>query len=96
MNTIGHCIINNITLSVEQADEVCRDLNQLDMTGIWGVSQVTWSGIIGRVPTWAVKLAQHYRVAEAHSLIQLAGWKAAAKAYQCRTIYAHTRKELEE
>lgn len=85
MNTIGHCIINNITLSVEQADEVCRDLDQLDTTGVWGV------------PAWATELAQHYGgIGEAHIVIQLAGWKAAARAYQCRTIYTHTKKELEE
>jgi len=71
MDTIGQRIISNTTLSVEQADKVCRDLDQLETTGIWNL------------PEWSKELAEHYQISEAHSVIQLAGWKAAAKAYQC-------------
>lgn len=72
MDTIGQCIISRQTLSVEQADEVCRDLDQLEKTGTWDI------------PDWATELAQHYQTlgSPGHSVIQLYGWKAAARAYQ--------------
>lgn len=46
--TIEQQIIDKLTLSVEQADEVCRDLNQLDTMGVWDV------------PNWARELEKHY------------------------------------
>ena len=73
-NTIGQRIIHKRTLSVQQADEVCHNLDQLSKTGQWNI------------PTWATELAEHYGVAEAHVVVQLAGWRAAAKAYNYRLL----------
>ena len=73
--SVGRCIIKKITLSVQQASEVCRDLEQLENTGIWDC------------PTWATELSKHYHanrwfVGETHSVIHLEGWRAVAKAYK--------------
>lgn len=75
MNDICKRIIDGITLSVEQADEVCRDLNQLDTTGIWDM------------PAWAVELGKHYSVSPAHSVVQVWAWKAVAKAYLNESLH---------
>lgn len=70
------CIIKSFnhshreTLSIEQADKVCSNLDQLYETGVWVV------------PDWASDLANNYKVEKTHDVIQLAGWQAAAKAYQ--------------
>lgn len=79
MTTIGQCIIDKHILSVGQADEVCRNLDQLYATGIWDV------------PAWATELAHRFKVDQAHSVVQLAGWEAAAKAYQ-RFVRTKTQK----
>lgn len=83
MNEIAQCIINNTLLSVEQADEVCRDLDQLVEIGAMHVSK------------WTCDLVRHYypNVMESHPLIQIAGWEAAAKAYRGRTIHAEPNKK---
>ena len=57
-------------MSVEQAGKVCRDLDRLETEGCWDV------------PVWATELSQHYQVAKATATIQLAGWRAVAKAYR--------------
>lgn len=74
INEIAHRIINNILLSVEQADQVCRDLERLDTnrtilyTGVWDL------------PVWVAELLENSDL----MIIQLMGWKAVAKAYQSR------------
>lgn len=73
MDTIGQRIIHNLTLSVEQANEVCHDLDHLEKAGVWPECCV---------PEWATELAKHYDVLGAHHVIQQAGWRAAAKAYK--------------
>ncbi len=83
MNKICRCIIEGITLSVEQADQVCSDLDQLDSTGVWNA------------PEWAAELAKCYRLHIAHITVQYFAWRAAAKAYQCRTIREETQEEYE-
>lgn len=71
MNEICSRIVKGITLSVEQADEVCRCLDQLEETSVWDV------------PDWARDLEKHYQICgAAHPVILSAGWRAAAKAYQ--------------
>jgi len=72
--TIGQRIIKSQRLSIEQASEVCADLNCLSTIGIWDP------------PKWAMELADHYEVGEAHIVIQLAGWKAAAKGYEQKLL----------
>ncbi len=82
METIGQCIVFNHTLSVEQADEVCRDLDGREAIGRW------------ETPPWVIELSRHYLldIKEDHVLIQLIGWRATAKAYQCRTIRTEPEK----
>ena len=57
-------------IDIEEANRICRDLDQLNSTGVW------------KVPAWATELAKHYEIGEAHVVVQLAGWQAIAKAYQ--------------
>ena len=78
--TTGQRIINQLTLSVEQADEVCNDLNILETQGVWSV------------PYWAIELAKHYQVLTGCSVIQLAGWKAAARTYKLESLRFCGRK----
>jgi len=65
--TIGQKIINQQLLFVEEAIHVYLSLNQLETHGKWDI------------PEWAFDLAEHYRVGEAHIIIQNNGWKAIAK-----------------
>lgn len=70
--TAGQKIIQKQVLTISEANCVCKDLDKLSDTGVWDM------------PDWATELAKHYDVGEAHVVIQLAGWKAAAKAYKHR------------
>lgn len=81
--TTGQRIINNLTLSVEQADGICYDLDILETTGVW------------HTPDWAKELAEHYQVCTGNSSIQLAGWKAVAKTYKLESLRFCARKGLD-
>lgn len=70
MNEITQHIIDNTLLSVEQADTVFRDLDQLEDMSITSI------------PRWVVDLARHYNVRVLDPPIEIAGWRAAAKAYR--------------
>jgi hypothetical protein len=78
IGTIEYNIANGIILSIEQADEVCQDLDHLDATGTWCDDP---NGDKNK-PVWAKELSEHLRVPKANAAVQQWGWKAAAKAYQ--------------
>lgn len=71
---IGSKIINNETLSIDQADTVSDDLVELETTGVW------------QVPEWAIKMASHYQIpgCETHIVIIARAWRAVAMAYRAR------------
>lgn len=83
--TVGQRIINKLPLSVEQADEICHDLDILETTGIWDKGP----------PDWATELAEHYQVLAGCSVIQLAGWRAVAKTYKLESLRFCARKGVE-
>jgi hypothetical protein len=66
---IGQKIIKQKLLTTQEANTVSNDLIQLE-TGVWDV------------PDWAKEVGNHYEVGAAHSVVQLAGWKAVAMAYK--------------
>jgi len=66
----GQKIIHKQVLSITEADQVCRDLQKLERTGVWDL------------PVWSTEVAQHYEVGEAHQVVQMAGWKAVALAFR--------------
>ncbi len=77
MGTIEYRTLNDVILSVEQANKVCRDLDHLDTHGIWAA------------PDWAAEVGRAYEVGAAHIRVQLAAWRAAARAYRSRTIHVN-------
>lgn len=78
--TVGQKIIHNQSVSLSEANNIFRDLKELDKVGVWGGPDDKtgeW-----QPPAWAVELSVHYKMGAAHIMIQGLGWRAVARFYK--------------
>lgn len=75
MKTIGQKIAENRLLSIDEANQVLKDLTQ--------VEQINW--FPGKVPKWVDYIAKGDMNVGLHDHWRLLGWRAVAKAYYSTT-----------